>query len=51
MGDVEGAYSMADPLLDAKTTKLYQDAELLGICGHFDAWPKNPGPGNILFSH
>lgn len=33
------------PLLDAKTTKLYQDAELLGICGHFDAWPKKPRPG------
>jgi hypothetical protein len=33
------------PLLDAKTTKLYQDAELLGICGHSDAWPKKPRPG------
>jgi hypothetical protein len=35
-------------LLDTKTIKLYQDAELLGICGQFDAWPKKPRPGEYF---
>ncbi|WP_024333085.1 hypothetical protein [Desulfotignum balticum] len=31
--------------MDIRTASAYLDAELLGICGRFDAWPKRPQPG------